>query len=203
MGRSLLEEGKWEWIERFGAYHTIYFQRIQLNFHADLHKVNNDKFLQALKSQYSKQYIFQLDNVNNDVLYLAMKNYINAVGLFDTSGGAGILPNQWPEPISAKSYVEGGHGDTDEINIPVYSGYAGGLSPDNLKEQLESIQHVVDCAWNPHSSTEAKIFIDCETHVRSNNDKQFDLDKVRQFLEIAKPFVDQKAVEYRKRVTGI
>ena len=88
---------------------------------------------------------------------------IFAVPLFDLSGGAGILPESWPK---AKGE---------------YCGYAGGLSPENLEEQLEKIKCVVD--------EDQKIWIDVETHVRSSDDKQFDLDKVRKFLEISKRYV--------------
>lgn len=178
--RSLLEEGRWKWIERF-SHNTIFFNRIQLNFHADLHKIQSLKFLRALRQEDLVQYIFQLDNVNNDVLSFVRQAKIDAVGLFDTSGGAGILPVSWPEPIK-------------ENDLPIYSGYAGGLSVENLKENLEKITDIAD--------KNSQIWIDVETKLRSEDDRQFDLDKVVKFLEIAKPFVDQDAVKYRKKVTG-
>jgi hypothetical protein len=53
----------------------------------------------------------------------------------------------------------------------------GGLSPDNLEEQLLKLDEVVG------SDT---IWIDAETHLRSNGDEIFDLEKVKQFLEVAK-----------------
>jgi len=62
----------------------------------------------------------------------------------------------------------------------LYHGYAGGLGPENLAEQLPLIgQAAGDC----------RIWVDMESRVRSDNDRQFDLAKVRKCLEIAKPFI--------------
>jgi len=138
------------------------FQRVQLNFHAIVHEINEDKFLEALYQYQAKQFIFQLDDVNNAILNIARGNGINAVPLFDTSGGAGVLPEEWPEPDG-------------------YCGYAGGLSPDNLDEQLDLIEKAVG---------EGTIWIDAETHLRSDDDMAFDLEKVRSFLEKAKKYIE-------------
>ena len=56
----------------------------------------------------------------------------------------------------------------------------GGLGPHNLEKELHNISQV--CGNQP-------ICIDAETHLRSNDDKIFDLQKVREFLKIAKPWV--------------
>lgn len=139
------------------------FKRIQLNFHAYQHRIKDEeKFLDVLESFEGAQIIFQFDNVNNDIINFARINGIDAVPLFDTSGGAGVLPGEWPEALR------------------MYSGYAGGLSPENLMEQMQRI--VEKCGDGP-------IWIDAETHLRSSDDNVFDLDKVQRFLEIAKPWV--------------
>jgi phosphoribosylanthranilate isomerase len=106
-----------------------------------------------------------MDGVNDQLLHWARSQGIDAVPLFDLSGGAGILPEQWPEPIEG-----------------VYCGYAGGLSPENVAEQLEKIEAV---------TPNARIWIDAETHVRSNGDQLFDLEKVRRFLEVTRPWVEK------------
>lgn len=152
------------------------FERIQLNFHAYVHRIENRaRFVRGLAliegyrigkaemlawSKGHTQFIFQLDNVNDGTATEATVAGIDAMGLFDLSGGAGTLPGQWPR---------------QNTNM----GYAGGLSPDNVAEQLEKIEQVAgSVAW-----------IDAETHLRSADDTQFDLDKVRSFLEAAKPWV--------------
>lgn len=141
------------------------FQRFQLNFHSYLHWIKSPKaFIRSLKALTieHQQIIFQFDAVNNNLLRVAKEAGVDAVPLFDLSGGAGVLPTKWEAPV----------GD--------YCGYAGGLSPENLKEQLSKISQVVG---------EGNIWVDAETHLRSNGDKQFDVGKVVKYLEIAKDWV--------------
>ncbi|KKL70525.1 hypothetical protein LCGC14_2104030 [marine sediment metagenome] len=152
------------------------FERYQLNFHATQHLLSDAaKFIESLvflTGVHNQQVIFQMDDTNNRIYHRARSQYgkqrgVDAVALYDVSGGAGVLPEDWPEPM----------GD--------YCGYAGGLSPDNLKEQLGKIEQRIT---NKDGSL-CKIWIDAETHLRSPDNQQFDLDKVVQFLEIAKPYV--------------
>ncbi len=125
-------------------------KRIQLNF-AGLPTTISPDLKEELKKT-GKDYIFQMDGVNE---YFYDPEIF--VPLFDKSSGEGVLPNEWPESIH-----------------PILNGYAGGLSPDNLKEQLVKINNVVG---------EGSIWIDMESGVRSENDV-FDLGKCRQVLEI-------------------
>lgn len=139
------------------------FNRIQLNFHGIPHSTYNSRFISILKS-FNVPIIFQMDGVN-DILFTTAKYWgVNCLPLYDVSGGAGILPPKWAKPIR----------DDD------YYGYAGGLSPENLKEQLDKLSVIIG---------DTSIWIDAETHLRSNNDQQFDIDKVIRFVEIAKPYV--------------
>lgn len=86
----------------------------------------------------------------------------NVYPLFDCSGGRGILPDEWPKiPLN-------------EQNKNMFCGYAGGLGPDNLKEELSKIESVVG---------DAEIWIDMETKLRDN--EVFDLNKCIKVLEIA------------------
>lgn len=146
------------------------FQRFQLNFHAQVHSLNRQKFFYAgveFLQTYDSRLIFQMDDVNNSILDEAKELGIVASPLFDLSGGLGILPSSWPE---AKGF---------------YTGYAGGLSPENVAEQIEKIRKVAG---------DARIWIDVERRVRSEDDSQFDLDKVARFLEAAEPYVTLEKV---------
>jgi hypothetical protein len=69
-----------------------------------------------------------------------------------------VLAKEWPKPLE-----------------DVLCGYAGGLGPDNIEAQLELISKAVG---------NREIWVDMETHVRSNDDQRFDLDKVEKVLEI-------------------
>jgi len=156
-------KGNWEEIfEELGDIGKL-FQRFQLNFHCYLDKIDEVPFLKMLNSFEDTQFIFQLKDVNAEILDIARSNGIDAVPFFDLSGGAGVLPEEWPE---ARDF---------------YCGYAGGLSPDNLTEQLALIEKSVG---------DRTIWIDAETHVRSEDNKVFDLEKVEAFLEIAKRYVE-------------
>lgn len=139
------------------------WQRLQLNFHGQYHKASGE-FLAALRQGKEKDWIFQHDGVNDDLILGFMNNpTIRAFPLFDRSGGAGVVPKTWPKPIWS------------------YQGYAGGLGPENLPHELERIKEVV----GPE-----RIWIDMETKVRSDDDKEFVLSKVRHCLEISKRFMD-------------
>lgn len=142
---------------------THFFSRWQLNTHAEYHTVNFDKLEQLVKDRNWQSVIFQLDNVNEILPEMLKRKLTNVSGLFDLSHGAGILPSSWPE-----------------ARKDVYLGYAGGLSPDNVVEQCEKIAEVVG---------DEKVWIDAETHLRSPDNRTFDLDKVEEFLEKARPFV--------------
>lgn len=154
------------------------FQRVQLNFHADKTQCYPKAFAVALKALGKRQIIFQIDgergNEHLQSVYELEPGWLDAVGLFDVSGGAGISPTEWPKPYFMLT-------DADYA----YHGYAGGLGPDNLERELGRISGAAgDC----------RIWIDMETKVRSSDDRQFDLVKVRRCLEIAAPFVQQTAV---------
>lgn len=160
------------------------FQRIQLNFHAQ--KYNCDPFLmfRELKEisniessiePHARQFIFQIDgSLGNRFLEGVYQNnnaavHVDAVPLFDISSGCGILPTEWPKPIYR-----------DHAGAHCYHGYAGGLGPDNLAEQIPLIaDRAGDC----------RFWIDMETKVRSDDDTLFDLAKVERCLEICKPFI--------------
>lgn len=61
----------------------------------------------------------------------------------------------------------------------VNGGFAGGLSPNNVVENVKSIKKITD----------KNIWIDAETRLRTSLDLVFDLNKVEKFLENVKPYV--------------
>lgn len=143
------------------------FQRVQLNFHGENAKIDFEK-LKTLIQVSGRQHIFQIDHNKGHSHYTGVLKAgdaaaVDVVPLFDVSGGAGILPKSWPKPITT-----------------TYQGYAGGLGPQNLEVELPKILE---------AGSGARIWIDMETHVRSHQDRQFDLDKVEEVLEYAKPYI--------------
>lgn len=163
------------------------YARVQLNFHAERSKCEPDRAMKALCrirecSKYGDdlEFIFQMDGATgNEHMEDIASHYVNAYGdpsnffgLFDVSGGAGVLPKQWPEPMY--------HAD----GVYDYHGYAGGLGPDNLDEQLPLIGK---------AAGECRIWIDMETKVRSDDDSKFNLAKVRRCLETCSPFICERS----------
>lgn len=136
--------------------------RIQINTHGIKHPYDVKKLREVLNTHKSTKFIFQYDEVNTEILD-ACAGCSNAQALFDLSHGDGVLPNSWPDPIPG-----------------VHCGYAGGLSPDNVEDNIIRIEN---------KTVGTPIWIDMETHVISNGDQLFDLKKVKAVLDIAKHYI--------------
>ncbi len=138
------------------------FDRAQLNFNSQKTPVDYEKFL-GLMNRIKHGTIIQYNKANYDLCQTLILNNVYAKHvqfLYDGSGGRGVLPNEW-------SGVVPNH----------FTGYAGGLTPDNLEEALINIDKSVG---------DNEIWIDAETGVRT--DDKLDLDKVVRFLEIAEKY---------------
>lgn len=145
--------------------HLLYvFNRIQLNIRPDA-DTDLDK-LGRICRQFSAQFILQITDANSIARIQSLQSLrVDVVGLHDLSGGEGKLPSQWSVPLRP------------------YCGYAGGLGPDNLREQLAVIQTIV----SQDANYDKKYFwVDMETKVRTED--KFDLTKVEQCLKIVEEF---------------
>jgi hypothetical protein len=96
------------------------------------------------------------------------------VPLFDRSGGCGELPPEWPVGTGARW----------PYGIPEARacGYAGGLNPDNMREEIPRILSAAAAGGC------TRVWIDLETGVRTSAD-QFDVELAAAALEIAALFV--------------
>jgi hypothetical protein len=136
------------------------FQRCQLNFHgikqSDIGGALAEAF--SLMQPWSPEIIFQLDGVNDKLPYPLLLQGFRCAGLFDLSHGAGVLPDEW-------------------LNLPTGfpTGFAGGLGPENIAEELPKIAAVAREGW----------WIDMETKVFTGF--QFDLGKCREVLKTVFP----------------
>lgn len=140
-------------------------QRIQLNFHAYAHLLDKSFFTSAHNNQIANrwQLIFQIDGVNDNLFTQTKTVGLNAVPLYDLSGGAGVLPPQWPKQLEG-----------------IYTGYAGGLGPHNIIEQIEKIKNVAN----------GQIWIDMETRVRTEDNSKLDEQLVTSVLEQCSHIID-------------
>lgn len=172
--RDFVLKATFTWKEEYKVYEML-FDRVQLNFHGQFHQKTTgfDTFLldhspraenQGLRAQAGKRFIFQCDGPNDKTVEEIQPWLTESVfPLFDGSGGTGKAPKVWPKAWPG-----------------VYCGYAGGLGPDILTTQLKLIEE----AAGPE-----RIWIDMESGVRSEDDRKFDVAKVRAVLEKAAPWV--------------
>lgn len=144
------------------------FQRCQLNWHGEQQGEIEANVVSAFKKmagEWAPEVIFQLDGRNDMLPIRAQTIWLGKIsGLFDLSHGAGVLPDAWPEAsLPSKAFK---------------IGYAGGLGPENMKEQLPKI----------HAAARGEYWIDMETKLFDG--QQFDLFRCEQVLDIVKHFTD-------------
>jgi len=139
------------------------FHRVQLNFHAMPHSLILESFNGAAVAWGVEEFIVQMD-VENDRFLRAIRSdgSVRAVPLFDISGGAGIEPAAWPKALD------------------MYCGYAGGLDPLRLDAQMEKIAQ---------AAGDARIWIDVEARVRTDDREKLDPARCEMFLAKAEKYV--------------
>lgn len=162
MGKNDLSENYWKIL---GV-----FNRRQLNFNSSKNEVDVNAFLSLLEKQPEVEFILQQNNANFKICQdVRNRNIKNVSFLYDSSGGRGTIASQWKKPFE-----------------DFFTGYAGGLSPENLEEELKKIEKVAG---------DSEIWIDTETRVRSDirifgdfPNSRLDMNKVKKFLEIASKY---------------
>ncbi len=146
--------------------------RVQLNFHAIPHPYDADRLAALIATTNpTKEFIFQHDRVNDGMYQAIFESPTeppNTAPLYDYSHGAGILPAGWPK----NEFMDN---DVDHA----WSGYAGGLSPENVLQELPKIE----------AAAGGDFWIDMETRVRSDDGRLFDLVKCVDVLKQVAPFV--------------
>ncbi|MBP1532071.1 MAG: hypothetical protein ILA52_01050 [Alphaproteobacteria bacterium] len=146
------------------AYNYRYnkiFKRVQLNFKIGRDKWPDMQSLEKIMNSYSQEFILSYNESNADYIN-EMKNRGKArfVCLYDDSHGEGIIPEKRKSPAF------------DDVE----QGYAGGLSPDNVVQELEKINLVV-----PEKTS---IWIDAEGKLKGE-DGHLSIDKCREFVDKA------------------
>jgi hypothetical protein len=133
------------------------FKRVQLNFrYTDFDMNNVTDFVESMAKRGIKV-IFQHNHANRN-LYKLMAYYIHHVDfLLDSSGGRGVMPETWQEPIWPRF------------------GYAGGLGPDNIKKTIDEVKQYI----GPGQS----LWFDMESKLRNEETDTFDLEKCQTVLK--------------------
>lgn len=160
----LLQEGT-HFLDGTFSRSQINTHGIPLEWYGNLNEIKD--LIKIAQDEWGGQFIFQCDGENNEII----KQWVKAdlgVPLFDTSSGAGLLPSDLGEVWPAH-FGEG-----------KYCGYAGGLGPENVVEQLELIKTKV-----PENG---RVWIDMETKLFTKG--EFDLDKCLDVLSKVEPFIN-------------
>ncbi len=144
-----------------------YFQRIQLNLRADHY--DPDTIRAAIHRQHGHTVITQHNEANAPLLAV-LSGLKNHAVLFDASGGRGIRCTSWSVPIPG-----------------VQCGYAGGLGPDNLAEELPRIHQIAG---------DAAYWIDMEGSLRDKSDR-FDVERARRCLATVRAFLIRNDLLHR------
>ena len=138
-------------------------ERVQINTHAEQHIVTS-AVIDWIAKRNNKEFIFQLDGVNDLVFEACVNRRLRVTGLFDRSHGAGVLPKMWPTPFFQE--------------VARY-GYAGGLGPMNVEAEVPKIRA---------ARMKYDFWIDMEGRVM-DDENSLDLSKVRKVLELCAPLV--------------
>ena len=123
-----------------------FIKRVQLNFKVGREKTPNISALCYAMSRYPEQrFILSYNEANAEIITKLYKLGVKFDCLYDGSFGEGILPNErWAPPFE-----------------DVLQGYAGGISIENVSDELDKIAKVV--------SPEREIFIDAEGKLKGED----------------------------------
>lgn len=134
------------------------FDRIQINLGPYIEESNEELIYNSIRNQNYNCFILQVGNNYDKTIEIAKylkKRLCKIELLYDCSGGNGIEQSSWPQ--SHQDFV---------------CGFAGGLSPENISEKLNVINHITN---------NKPFWIDMESGIRTDN--SFNLEKVINILE--------------------
>lgn len=162
-----------EWLSLRRNDNTPVIQRVQLNLPTEKlqfsfsnagYIVNN--IANVINDFPYQEFILQYkDNISKEIVSKLDDNGIYFNILFDESGGNGISPKKWKKPVLKNRLT----------------GYSGGFSPDNVIQNLDTINRVVP--------KKTDIWIDAEWKLKSYKYSPtkalFDVDLARKYINRA------------------
>ena len=138
------------------------FDRIQVNVDPTMMAVNRMGMVlrYAIRRYSDNKPIITQHNAATAGFYRHIADLDTHAILFDASRGNGVRPSHWPDPFPNKR-----------------CGYAGGLNPDTIEEDMAAIDR---------AAGSATVWIDLETGVRTND--ELDMEKVETVLAAASKY---------------
>lgn len=138
------------------------FSRVQLNFKIGRERMPIENILTGWMFAYQedRRFIFSYNDENKMFIHRLYKNGLRDFDvLHDSSHGEGISAQQWKEPAF--------------FDEDILQGYAGGLSPDNVMDEVTKIRKVL--------LYDRAFYIDAEGKLKGD-DKHLSLDKCREYV---------------------
>ena len=150
------------WLSLYHTNGTPVIRRWQINIHGSKTETfNADAIAKLLNNFHDNEFIFQYGASEYHRMQRLDKNAANFSLLYDTSGGAGKLTKNWRAPLF-KEHPQG---------------YAGGLSPENVVQNLDKISKV--------AGSRTDIWIDAEGKLKTPGTKTFDINRAKQYINAA------------------
>ena len=137
--------------------------RVQVNINGgkDSFRFYANKVADIIRAYPDIEFIFQYTTRQRNRLKRLDKMNVPFSMLFDASGGRGISPDTWRAPVMSNHKM----------------GYSGGLSPENVADNLNKINMVLPLDY--------KTWIDAEGKLKDAETKQFDTVRAEQYIQNA------------------
>ena len=143
-------------------YDLPLFKRLQLNFKLDRDDVHEDcdDELVELQHRIKRRFILSYNESNEHLIRRLYLKGLRFDVLFDSSFGAGIAPDSRKAPAFPD----------------ILQGYAGGITPDNVRAELDKIAKAVE-----NAPAIGDVYIDAQKGLEDEQ-THLSLDKCRQYL---------------------
>ena len=136
-------------------------RRWQLNIGDRTERFDANAIAKLIRTHPENEFIFPYNDGVKDKIDALYKTGAKFSLLYDSSYGYGISPDKWNGPVYP--------------DIPM--GYAGGLSPENVADNLNKISKIV-----PKNYT---TWIDAEGRLMKPGTREFDLERARDYIQNA------------------
>jgi len=147
---------------------SLIIPRIQLNIGFNLNEISPEGVAEVIRQRgFRREFIFPLNEYTEPFIRQLHEITQDFSLLFDGSYGAGMSPEKWERPIF----------------YDIKHGYAGGLSPENVADNLAKISKA---AWGWVKDN--LIWIDAEGQLMKPKSRHFDVNRARAYINAALEF---------------
>lgn len=157
------------WLSLTRTDGTPVIRRWQINVYGSKTKIfNPEEIAKLLKSFSDNEFIFQYGPSECYNIKCLNETGSKFSLLYDVSCGTGKTNKNWAAPLYT--------------NHP--QGYAGGLSPENVTENLDKIKLV--------TKDRTDVWIDAESKLKNPETKKFDINRAKQYISAALKWQNSK-----------